>query len=474
MKVKQVLIIAAVLLAMFIVPAAADSQSETTTVSYSSDATFTIIYPADGVTLDTTTDSVTGPAGIRMETIAPGSLVKLSISSGDDGFVLKHAYDSTYTLDYQVLDGTTELNNGDLIITADAGIMDAQEKSLSFSVNTENLQAAGAYEDTLTFTAEYIASPYVRSQAEAQAALDNAVPGTTIRLAPGVNYGTLYLRPSANDGVTKVVDWQGNNYHYETYSLFEEVTIIGAPGAIVDAIEIEGGTYYNTEHSQLDTYPVMLSLIELKNVVIDGVTFTGNGGYDPQGHGNAINLAGSNIKVDGLTLKNCVMQDSNNNNRLLYKTEATTTVHTYTYGGGSSTFSPTLKDITVTGCTLNGGYMGLELRETENVIITGNTFYVGDRNILLPVNSGCTYSGEITITGNTANNAKERFVRISGAGDATITITGNTINNYLAEDADYIKIDGSTGTVNTVPNTITDGTGQNRDLSVNVVPVNNP
>lgn len=472
MKVKQVLMIAAVLLAMFIVPAAADSPSQTTTVSYSSDATFTIIYPGDSVTLDE--GSVSGPAGIQMDTIAPGSLVKLSISSGDDGFVLKHAYDSTYTLDYQVLDGTTELNNGDLIITADAGIMDEQVKSLSFSVNTENLQAAGAYEDTLTFTAEYIASPYVRSQVEAQAALDNAVPGTTIRLAPGVNYGTLYLRPSANEGVTKKVDWIGNNYHYETYSLFKDLTIIGASGAIVDAIKIEGGTYYNTEHSQSATYPVMLSLIELKDVVIDGVTFTGNGGYDPQGHGNAINLAGSNIKVDGLTLKNCVMQDSNDNNRLLYKTEKTTSVHTYTYDSTTYTFSPTLKDITVTGCTLNGGYMGLELRETENVIITGNTFNVGDRNILLPVNSGCTYSGEITITGNTANNAKERFVRISGAGDAIITITGNTINNYLAEDADYIKIDGSTGTVNTAPNTITDGTGQNRDLSVNVVPVNNP
>ena len=73
------------------------------------------------------------------------------------------------------------------------------------------------------------------------------------------------------------MDWIGNNYRYETYSLFKDLTIIGATGAIVDAIEIEGGTYYNTPHSQSATYPVMLSLIELKNVVIDGVTYIVNG-----------------------------------------------------------------------------------------------------------------------------------------------------------------------------------------------------
>ena len=280
----------------------------------------------------------------------------------------------------------------------------------------------------------------VTSQAAAQAALDNAAPNTTIRLASGVDYGTLYLRPVAGGAATKEVDWVGNNYRYETYSCFENLTIIGAPGAVVDAIKIEGGTYYNTQHSQSATYPVMLSLIELKNVVIDGVTFSGKGGYDPQGHGNAINLSGGNIKVDGLTLKNCTLDNAGNDARLIYKTEATTNVHTYTYDGQTYTFSPTQKDITVTGCTFNGGYMGLELRETENVTITNNIFNVADRNILLPVNTGCTYSGTITITDNISNNAQERFVRADGTGDAVVVIKNNTITNYLGEDADYIKV----------------------------------
>ena len=278
----------------------------------------------------------------------------------------------------------------------------------------------------------------VEEAAHAQSELDNAIANTTIYLKPGVDYGTLYLRPAG--APTKVVDWIGNNYRYETYSLFENLTIVGAEGATVDAIEIEGGTYYNTAHSQSDKYPVMLSLIELKNVVFDGVTFTGKGGYDPQGYGNAVNLSGNNIKVDGLTFKNCVLNNDENNARLLYKTESTTHVHTYAYNGETYTFTPSLKNITITGCTLNGGYMGLELREAENITITNNEFNVNDRNILLPVNTGCTYSGNITITGNVSNNAKERFVRADGAGDAVVVISNNTLKNYQGTDADYIKV----------------------------------
>ena len=289
----------------------------------------------------------------------------------------------------------------------------------------------------------------VVSTAEAaQYALDHAVPGTTIQLAEGVNYGTLYLRPSATNPSTKVIDWVANNYRYETLTVYDNVTIVGAEGATVDAIKIEGGTYYNTPHSQSSTYPIMLSLIELKNFVVDGVTFTGKGGYDPQGYGNAINLSGNNIKVNGLTVKNCILDNADDNARFIYKTESTSHVHNYTYNGEALTFIPSQKDITMTGCTLNGGYIGIELRETENVTITNNTFNVANRNILLPVNSGFTYSGNVNIIGNVSNNAQERFVRMSGAGDANVVIKNNTILDYTGSDADYIKVtDGNNVTI---------------------------
>ena len=325
------------------------------------------------------------------------------------------------------------LNNSDAVV-----VIKNNTITNYLGADADYIKVNGA--NNVTVENNTLVSVGAKDTAAAQAALDNATTGTTIQLQPGVNYGTLYLRPYAGGAATKTVDWIGNNYGWETYTLFEDITILGAEGATVDAIEIEGGTYYHTEHSQAATYPVMLSLVELKNVVIDGVTFTGNGGYDPQGHGNVINLSGNNIKVDGLTLKDCVLDNATNNARLIYKTESTTHVHNYAYDGQTYTFIPTLKDITVTGCTLNGGYMGLELRETENLTITNNVFNVADRNILLPINTGCTYSGNITITGNVSNNAKERFVRGDGMGDAVVVIKDNVLNNYQGADADYIKV----------------------------------
>lgn len=296
---------------------------------------------------------------------------------------------------------------------------------------------------------------YIDTAAEAQAALDNCAPNTTIQLSEGVDYGVLYLRPINGSPATKTVDWQGNDYRWETYTCFENLTIKGAKGATIGAIVIEGGTYYNTAHSQSSTHPIMLSLIELKNVTIKNVTFTGKGGYDPQGYGNVINLSGTNIKVEGLTVDNCVLENADDNARMIYKTENTTQEHVYTYGGQTYKFYPTLKDITLTGCTFNGGYMAVELRETENVTITGNTFNgLSSRNILLPTNSGCTYSGTVTITGNTSDGAVERFVRADQIGNAKLIITGNTIKNYKSSDADYIKVTGATGETTIEDNTL--------------------
>ena len=284
----------------------------------------------------------------------------------------------------------------------------------------------------------------VSTPAGLQAALDNAVKGTTIRLTENVAYGVVYLRPSANEDVTKVVDWVGNNYRYETYSLFEDLTIIGAEGATIDAIEIEGGTYYNTEHSQSEQYPIMLSLIELKNVTLYGITFTGKGGYDPQGHGNAINLSEQHTKVSGLNIINCTLEDPDNNARLVYRTGRTDQLHTYTYGEETFEFYPTMSDIYIEGCVLNGGYIGIELRETENLVIVYCEFNVANRNILLPVNTGCTYSGVIEIAANVSNNAQERFLRADGIGEAEFYVYYNQINDYQGADLDYIKATGVT------------------------------
>ena len=364
--------------------------------------------------------------------------------------------DKTLFADYLFV-GENDIVNFAMTVYDNDGVVIDEQKNFNTSIPVKRNYVTTIKGNILTYADDFdvVINPafdgedaYVDSRNAAQSTLDNVIANTTIHLEPNVNYGTLYLRPVAGGAQTKEVDWVGNNYRFETYSLFENLTIVGAEGATVDAIKIEGGTYYNTDHSQKDTYPVMLSLIELKNIVLDGVTFTGKGGYDPQGYGNVVNLSGNNIKVDGLTFKNCVLNNNENNARLLYKTESTTHVHTYTYNGETYTFTPSLKNITITDCTLNGGYMGLELREAENVTITNNEFNVADRNILLPVNSGCTYSGNITITDNVSNNAKERFVRMAGAGDAVVVIKDNLINDYQGADSDFIKVsDGTNVTI---------------------------
>ena len=322
---------------------------------------------------------------------------------------------------------------------------------------------------------ELVLEHIVENREELQAVLDNCVPGTTIYLTAGVSYGVVYMRPTPGNKATKEVDWVGNNYRYETYSCFEDLTIIGAEGATIDAIVIEGGVYYNTVHSNSDIYPIMLSLIELKNVAFKGVTFTGNGGFDPQGYGNAINLSGNNIKVNGLTIEDCVFNNPADNARLLYKTESTSFVHSYVYGGETYTFTPDNKNITVTGCTFNGGYMGLELREVENLTITDNNFNsISSRDILIATNSGYTCSGEIVITGNVSNGAGNRFLRASGIGSANLTVSNNDIINYAGSDRDFVKADGiTTGTVTVTGNTL-DGVEMTAQLSDGTVKVMAP
>ena len=322
---------------------------------------------------------------------------------------------------------------------------------------------------------ELVLEHIVADRNELQAVLDNCAPGTTIYLTAGVNYGVVYMRPTPGNKATNEVDWVGNNYRYETYSCFEDLTIIGAEGATIDAIVIEGGTYYNTVHSNADIYPVMLSLIELKNVAFKGVTFTGNGGFDPQGYGNAINLSGNNIKVNGLTIEDCVFNNPADNARLLYKTESTSHVHSYVYGGETYTFTPDNKNITITGCTFNGGYMGLELREVENLTITNNEFNsISSRDILIATNSGYTCSGDIVITDNTSNGAGNRFLRASGIGSANLTVSNNDIINYAGPDRDFIKADGiTTGTVTVTGNTL-DGVEMTAQLSDGTIKVMAP
>lgn len=266
------------------------------------------------------------------------------------------------------------------------------------------------------------------SPAAAQSALDNAVAGTTIQLEPNVNYGTLLIRP---------VDGQENTvtgcdyliYRNEMLRKVENLTIIGAEGATVDAIKvvaghIEGSTGY---------------VVDIKNLVIDSVVFTDKYDNAPYSYAAPVFFDLTYTNVDGLTVKNCELIGNNAKMNLVYL-----------YGSGNpsnSTFETAAKNITISGNTVDGIARLCELRQTENVTITGNTIRNTALHGILLAADGGTYSGNVTITGNTADSIHERFVRMAGADNAVVVIKDNTITNYLGQDPDQIKVTLSDGTV---------------------------
>ena len=285
---------------------------------------------------------------------------------------------------------------------------------------------------------------FVQNVNAAQSAIDNAIANTTIYLEPGVDYGTLLIRPVAGAANT-ITDCDYLVYRNEMLRKVENLTIIGAPGATVDAIKvvagyIEGSTGY---------------VVDIKNLVIDSVEFNDTYTNAPHSYAAPIFIDLTYTNVDGLTVKNCKLIGDNNKMNFVY-----------IYGSGSpsnSTFETAAKNIVITNNTVDGIARLCELRQTENVTITNNliknTYLHG---ILLPVDGG-TYSGDVIIENNIADGINERFVRMAGAGDAAVVIKDNSIANYRGGDTDYIKVtDGTNVTIEN--NVITEIANNTADL----------
>ena len=262
------------------------------------------------------------------------------------------------------------------------------------------------------------AMTFVKDAAEAQAALDNAVAGDIIKLAPGVNYGKLAFRANPGNSNTTLED-VADAWKYNYNRTIENITIIGAEGAKVDAIVFETGAQPGDCNNRAT----------VKNLVVDGVEFTAALAASSAGYNAPIFITTSNATVDGLTVKNCKLIGDNSKLNLVYL-----------YGADGA------KNITLSGNTVDGVARLCELRGTENVTITNNTIKnTYEHGMLL---AGGNYSGNVTITGNTASGINDRFVRMAGAGDAVVVIKDNNIVNYMGEDADYIKVtDGNNVTI---------------------------
>ena len=272
---------------------------------------------------------------------------------------------------------------------------------------------------------------YVDSRNAAQSSLDYAIDNTTIYLEEGVDYGTLYIRPVAGASNT-TTDCDYLVYRNEMHRSVKNLTIFGAEGATVDAIKVVAGYVENSGNTGY--------VVDIENLVIDGVKFTDKHTNAPHSYAAPIFIDLTYTNVDGLTVKNCKLEGNNDKMNFVY-----------VYGSGNpsnSTFATAAKNIVIENNTVDGIARLCELRQTENVKITNNTIKnTALHAILLPVDNG-TYSGNVTITDNYTEGINERFVRMAGAGNATVVIKDNTIVNYQGADADYIKVtDGTNVTV---------------------------
>ena len=269
--------------------------------------------------------------------------------------------------------------------------------------------------------------------ADVQGALYNATSGTVIQLEPGVNYGTLVFRQNANSKVVDITDAGGDAPGNEHYSKYENITIIGAEGAIVDQIDFQVGWIAGSGASYVD-------IVGLK---VKDVTFSGE-----KTPFNLEGSKGSALGIDGLTIENCKMNDAEGNDRLVFQ-QISGYKELVVKGTSEKVMTAGVKNLTITNCEVTGAYMVIESRAMDNLTITDNKFNnIKARDMLITSDvtnhTDITYTGKITITGNTSIEGEERFVRASlNNSDAEVTISGNTIRGYKGADSDFIKVSGA-------------------------------
>ena len=316
--------------------------------------------------------------------------------------------------------------------------------SIEFGVNVIATQYT--YEED-SFGNQYDAETpiLVETPEQAQEVFNNAASGTTIQLMPGVNYGTLTIdaqvgvneagKPTANNENTALVDYFTTKYPTGEYTrTFNDITIIGAPGAIIEGIQFVTGTFKVTNPATGKQSGTMYKFVEINNLVIDGVEFS-----DTSTLGAGTSFTSplffdlQSVKVNGLTVKNCTLEGNKDNMNFVYA-----------YGNAAKdcTFGVTLNDVVIENNTVSGIARLCELRECNNLTVSGNTAKNLTKDVaLLSNNSGKAYSGTLTFDGNNADTFGGFFARIGVGGDANVVVTNNTIANcgYASTYPEYAQ-----------------------------------
>lgn len=363
-------------------------------------------------------------------------LVKVEepLNPGENTPIMLDSVKLKSNVDYQ--DGQFVLVENGEVTPIDFDLSNVKIPVSAFAIQTEGFEdfdeAYAAYGDQWGDFVVEVEDNVADTAEEAQEMLDNAEDGTTILLAPGVDYGTLYIRQNLdNPAISTQVEsnWAGGG---KTYSrTVSGLTIVGAEGATVDNIKVEAGTYApdGNKHSQDIKY--LNSYIDIDNLVLQNIEFSGDA--------TALSLGSQRGEYNGITFDGC---------KMISTADASKKVRLF-YDDGKND-NPT--DLTIKNCYVEGAYQVIEIRPTENVTISDNEFKDIKMHTLLLSGASPRVYQNVVVENNTADGLGERFLRAASVDG--ITVTGNTIKNYNGADNDVIKLTNTTDanvTGNTLP-----------------------
>ena len=282
-----------------------------------------------------------------------------------------------------------------------------------------------------------------------QDALDAATSGTTIQLEAGVNYGTLYIRPTKSNGTvmycsdgglsdTNIHEYTTTNaaefiahraetgYHYtpDYTTTLSNVTIVGAEGATVAGFVITSGHKVGPAHDYVldkdcDAGSAYYSTLYISNLTFKNVNFTGK--VD-------INTSDADTAYDGVTFDGCTFTTggtaSSNGQAIRYYNESN---------------NGNVKNIVVNDCTFTTCYQGVYVQNVNGITVTDSTFNTTGHNAIAMQGTAVDLKN-VVIAENTFNNIGDRVIRFGGVGaDSNIAINNNIMENCGDENGELIK-----------------------------------
>ena len=289
-------------------------------------------------------------------------------------------------------DNRWNLQNGKLSDDGEPLFIDVDIKLVATQVEYEKDSIDDKYDEGAEL-------PVIVKDASALAdALDVAAPGSTIELAPAVEYGTVQIDGELNDVTIDVDPTAVVEFNFASTADVENVTITG--------FDV---TYEKSSVAYVDGGLINIDAgASVKNLVIEDAIFNGSGGRS-----SAIGVSEPSAEV---TLKNCTISGTK------YVAYASAPFAKFELSGC------TIEDVSSWVMIGNSGdSVGAE------VIISGNTFDNCTGGIAKFLGSALTDGANIVFTNNTLTGCKghdgadAKWFAIPGDAE-DITVSGNTLD----------------------------------------------